>query len=126
MKTHKPINLNIFTIKFIKTAIASILHRISGIITFLIFSVFIYCLELSLCSQEKFNTLQNFFYENVLFKFFLWAILTIFTYHTVFGLRHILIDFNFFKEDLKTAKMTVNIALLVTATISIILGFFLW
>lgn len=126
MRTNKPINLNLFTIKFIKTAIASILHRISGIITFLLFSVFIYCLEQSLYSQEKFNILQNFFYENVLLRFFLWAILTTFAYHIVLGLRHILIDFNFLKEDLKTAKMTVNIAFLVTAAISIIIGFFLW
>lgn len=126
MKKNKPINLNLFTIKFIKTAIASILHRISGIIIFLSFGFFIYFLELSLYSQAQFNALQNFFNENILFRFFLWMILTIFSYHIILGLRHILIDCNFLKENLKTAKMTVNIAFLIIAVISITLGFFLW
>ncbi|MDQ1237509.1 MAG: succinate dehydrogenase, cytochrome b556 subunit [Wigglesworthia glossinidia] len=126
MKNNRPVNLNLFSIKLIKTAIASILHRISGIIIFLFLWLFIYILDLSLYSEQTFNLLQKFFNENFIFKVFLWIISTATIYHAILGIRHILIDFSLLKEDLKTANITANIAFLFTITTSILLGIFLW
>ncbi|BAC24569.1 sdhC [Wigglesworthia glossinidia endosymbiont of Glossina brevipalpis] len=125
-KKYKPINLNLFTINFTKTAISSILHRISGVSVFLSFGFFLWILDLSLSSEKEFNYIHQLIFTTILIKIILWIITTVFFYHIIFGLRHILIDFNFSSEDLKTANKTANISFFIVIVISIILGIYLW
>lgn len=55
VKKQRPINLQLQTIHFPVTAIASILHRVSGVITFVAVGILLWLLGLSLSSLEGFQ-----------------------------------------------------------------------
>ncbi|MGL5372028.1 MAG: succinate dehydrogenase, cytochrome b556 subunit, partial [Plesiomonas shigelloides] len=48
----RPVNLDLKTISFPITAIASILHRVSGVITFIALGILLWLLSLSLSSEQ--------------------------------------------------------------------------
>ncbi|PVF12041.1 succinate dehydrogenase, cytochrome b556 subunit, partial [Yersinia pestis] len=54
VKKQRPVNLDLQTIRFPVTAIASILHRVSGVITFVAVGILLWLLGLSVSSQEGF------------------------------------------------------------------------
>lgn len=66
----RPVNLDLQTIRFPITAIASILHRVSGVITFVAVGILLWLLGTSLSSPEGFLTassiMNNFFVELIL------------------------------------------------------------
>ena len=84
----RPVNLDLQTISFPVTAIASILHRVSGVITYVALGILLWMLGTSLASPEGFESVVAIM-DNFLVKFVLWGILTALAYHIVGGLRHI-------------------------------------
>lgn len=83
----RPVNLDLKTIRFPVTAIASILHRVSGVITFVAVGILLWLLGTSLSSPEGFlraSAIMNSFFV----KFIMWGILTALAYHVVGGVRH--------------------------------------
>lgn len=54
VKKQRPVNLDLKTIRFPVTAIASILHRVSGVITFVAVGILLWLLGTSLSSPEGF------------------------------------------------------------------------
>ena len=91
MNKKRPVNLDISTIKLPITAYVSILHRFSGIFLFAGAAVLLWILDSSLDSQESFAAVRD-ASSNLVFKVVLWAVLSALAYHTVMGLRHLLID----------------------------------
>ncbi len=91
MQKNRPINLNLFTIRFPVTAISSILHRGTGVILFLGIVFFLYLLNHSLKSADSFASLQICF-QHPLSKFFLWVLLSALIYHLIAGIRHLFMD----------------------------------
>lgn len=89
----RPINLNLFTIKFPISAIASILHRISGVALFLFTPFALWMLYHSLHSETDFVFL-SLNLQRPLFKIIIWMGLTALAYHLLAGIRHILMDFH--------------------------------
>lgn len=87
----RPVNLDLFTIKFPVTAISSILHRASGVIIFLLLPFALYLLQFSLSSQYNFATVSH-IVTNPWVSFFLWVLLSGFIYHLIAGVRHLLMD----------------------------------
>lgn len=57
MKKQRPVNLALLTIRFPATAVASILHRASGVLVFLLIPFLLWALDRSLASPEGFNRL---------------------------------------------------------------------
>ena len=57
-KKQRPVNLDLRTIRFPVTAIASILHRVSGVITFVAVGILLWLLGVSLSSPEGFQTAE--------------------------------------------------------------------
>ncbi len=55
VKKQRPVNLDLQTIRFPITAIASILHRVSGVITFIAVGILLWLLGTSLSSPEGFQ-----------------------------------------------------------------------
>ncbi|MGY4563994.1 succinate dehydrogenase / fumarate reductase cytochrome b subunit [Erwinia sp. TECH1] len=121
VKKQRPVNLDLSTIRFPVTAIASILHRVSGVITFVALGILLWLLGLSLSSPEGFlqasAVMQSFFV-----KFIMWGILTALAYHTVGGIRHMLMDFGYLAETQVVGTRSAQICFGITVVLSILAG----
>ncbi len=124
MKQRRPINLNLFTIHFPLPAIVSILHRISGVILFLLIPFILWGLDLSLASQQDFDSVHQFFLQP-LTKILIWCILAAFIYHFVAGIRHLFMDMGV-GENLKSGRMGAVFVLLISIILIILAGVWLW
>lgn len=125
VKKQRPVNLDLQTIQFPVTAIASILHRVSGVITLVAVGILLWLLGISLCSQEGFlqaATIMNSFFV----KFIFWGILTALAYHICGGIRHLLMDFGCIEENLATGIRSAQVAFVLTVVLSILAGVLLW
>jgi succinate dehydrogenase / fumarate reductase cytochrome b subunit len=124
MNKQRPVNLNLFTIKFPLPAIISILHRVSGTLLFLLIPFLLWMLSASLGSPISFNGLQDCF-ANPLVKIILWLILVALLYHLVAGIRHLLMDWGV-GESLSGGRQGSVITLGVTIVLAIIMGIWIW
>ena len=124
MKPKRPVNLNLFTIRFPIPAIVSILHRISGVILFLLIPFLLWGLNLSLSSQQDFDDIHAYL-TTPLAKFIVWGLLSAFTYHFVAGIRHVLMDMGI-GEGLKSGKLTAQLTLIISLVLIILIGVWLW
>ncbi len=120
----RPVNLDLQTIHFPITAIASILHRISGVITFVSVGILLWLLNLSLSSPTGFNEAAS-IVDGFFVKFILWGILTALAYHIVGGIRHLIMDMGYF-EELDTGAMSAKVSFVVTAVLSLLAGVLVW
>ncbi|AOM40825.1 succinate dehydrogenase cytochrome b556 subunit [Xenorhabdus hominickii] len=125
VKKQRPVNLDLRTINQPVSAVASILHRISGVITFISVGILLWLLGMSLSSQEGFlqasEIMTGFFV-----KFILWGILTALAYHICGGIRHVLMDFGFLEENLATGSASAKVAIVIAVILSILAGVLLW
>ncbi len=120
MKSNRPIDLPLSQVMAVNRspiAIASILHRISGIILFLLIPVMLWLLQTSLASPESFATV----FDNVFIRFLAWIFVASIAYHFVMGIKHLFAD-NGNNEELKSARM-VSVVSLVIAAILIVASF---
>ncbi|AUP76862.1 succinate dehydrogenase cytochrome b556 subunit [Kosakonia sp. ML.JS2a] len=125
VKKQRPVNLDLTTIRFPVTAIASILHRVSGVITFVAVGILLWLLGLSLSSQEGFLTASAIM-GSFFAKFIIWGILTALAYHAVGGIRHMLMDFGWLEETLEAGKRSANLSFVITVVLSILAGVLVW
>lgn len=124
MNKKRPVNLDISTIKLPVTAYASILHRFSGIFLFAGAAVLLWMLDSSLDSRESFAAVRDASGHPV-FKVVLWAVLSALAYHTITGIRHIIMDFGV-GESLEGGKRGATIALILAAVLIVLIGVWLW
>ncbi|MXP67538.1 succinate dehydrogenase, cytochrome b556 subunit [Pantoea sp. Aalb] len=125
VKKKRPVNLDLTTIKFPITAISSILHRLSGIIIFFTIGFFFWLLNISLASPEGFSQAELIM-KNISLKILLWFILTILLYHSISGIRFMMIDFGYIPETLKVGIRSSKIVFIITILLSIVVGVLLW
>ncbi|HGJ5873551.1 MAG TPA: succinate dehydrogenase cytochrome b556 subunit [Arsenophonus apicola] len=125
VKKQRPINLQLQTIHFPVTAIASILHRVSGVITFVAVGILLWLLGLSLSSLEGFQYATEIMHSFFI-KFIIWGVLTALIYHICGGVRHMLMDFGFIDESLSVGRISAIAAFIITAILSILAGVFIW
>ncbi len=123
MSHPRPKNLNLFTIRFPIPAIISILHRISGVILFLLIPVMLWILETSL-SVSGYEMLSDWLSMGYI-KGLLWLLLAPFFYHFVAGVRHLLMDIRI-GDELKTARKGAWLVLIISILIIIMAGIWLW
>lgn len=124
MNKKRPVNLDLGTMKFPPMAIASILHRVSGIILFVLLPIIIFILGQSLQSEEAFSLIKIKLSEPC-YKLILWAFSAALAYHILAGIRHMIMDFGF-GESLCAGRSS-SILLIVLAVIStIFLGIWIW
>lgn len=120
----RPVNLDLLTLKFPPMAISSILHRISGILIFVLFPIILFILGNSLHSEETFQQL-GLMLTTPYYKLILWAFGSAMIYHVIAGIRHIIMDLGF-GESLCAGRMS-SIAVIILAAISVIfLGIWIW
>lgn len=124
VKKSRPVNLNLQTIRFPLTAIASILHRVSGVIMFVAVAILLWLLNLSLSSPEGFTAAVS-VTDSVVVKLVLWGILTALFYHLVLGIRHLLMDFGYF-EEMETGLASTKVSFVIVAILSVFAGVLVW
>ncbi len=106
------------------TAIASILHRVSGVFLFFCVGLILYVFEMSLSSEDKFYELTM-MQEEPLIRFIIWISLSAFLYHLIAGVKHLLMDIGFF-EELRSGFVVSFLTILVSLVLIIMLGARLW
>ncbi|MGV3345150.1 succinate dehydrogenase cytochrome b556 subunit [Enterobacteriaceae bacterium LUAb1] len=125
VKKQRPVNLDLSTIRFPVTAIASILHRVSGVMTFVAVGILLWLLGLSLSSPEGFlqaSAIMGSFFA----RFIMWGILTALAYHIAGGVRHMLMDFGFLAETLEVGTRSAQLVFGITVILSILAGVLIW
>lgn len=114
-KTRRPKYLNLTKINLPITGIASILHRISGVLLFLGIPFFIYALSLSLHSPESFAQIHAFF-DNMAIRALGLILVYALAHHFFAGIRFLLLDLDI-GIDLKTASASALAAILAGLTV---------
>lgn len=105
-------------------AIASILHRVSGIILFLLMPFALYFLEMSIISPETFMGAKLILVK-AHWKFLMWGFFSALIYHLLAGIRHMVMDLGF-GEHLSSARVSALIVISLTVVLSILLGIWIW
>lgn len=124
MNNNRPVNLALTTIKFPITAIVSILHRVTGVLLFAGVGVLLWLLDNSLASEERFVSLQQTL-ASPLWQLVVWAVLAVLAYHTVAGIRHLLMDVGI-GEGLPLGRWTAWAAVVIALVLAVLAGVWLW
>jgi succinate dehydrogenase / fumarate reductase cytochrome b subunit len=124
VKDTRPVNLDIGTMKLPITAYASILHRISGVFLFIVIGLMIYALDLSLSSQADFDSLAGMLSSPVA-KLVLWAVLAGLIYHSVAGVKHLVMDMGY-GETYEGGVLGSRITFAVSAVLIALAGVWVW
>ena len=118
MKSNRPVNLSMGQVLAVNlrspVAIASILHRVSGIIIFLLIPVLLWLLQGSLASPERFAYVHDQIFGNLLVRLVVWAFVAGLIYHLIMGIKHLLGDIGFV-EGLQSGRAAATTALVLSA-----------
>ncbi len=124
MKKQRPVNLEINTISFPASAIASILHRVSGVIMFFAMGILMWAFATSLSSIEGFELVKECL-DNLLAKFVIWGTLTALIYHMLGGFRHLMMDMGYFEEK-NSGNSSAKVMYFIVIILSVLVGVQLW
>ncbi|WP_313304539.1 succinate dehydrogenase, cytochrome b556 subunit [Stutzerimonas balearica] len=124
MKSQRPVNLDLRTIKLPVTAYTSILHRVSGVILFIGIALMLFALDASLSSPEGFDEVRGYL-SSPLAKLIVWALLSALLYHLVAGIRHLVMDTGH-GETLEGGKLGSKIVIIVSAVLIVLAGVWIW
>ncbi|OOS24883.1 succinate dehydrogenase, cytochrome b556 subunit [Moraxella pluranimalium] len=123
VKSNRPINLPLSQVIAVNSkspiAMASILHRVSGIVLFLLVPVMLCILQTSLTSQEGFDAV----FENVALRFVAWIFVAATAYHFVMGIKHLLADLGM-NEEFNSGRTAAVISFVIAAVL--IVASFVW
>jgi len=125
LNSKRPVNLNLFAFRFPLAAMASITHRITGVLLLAGVGLIIYLADLAFTSPEGFASAKALIAAGGFVTFLLWATLVALVYHLLAGIKHILLDFHI--GDSVGAAQGLSIAVIVlTAIDAVLLGAWLW
>lgn len=121
MNKKKPVNLDLSSLSYPPMAIASILHRISGIVLFLLMPFMLYLLTQSLDSPKLFTQIQM----SLMHKLTIWVFCAAITYHLLAGFRHLIMDMGF-GESLQAGRHSAIAVIALSIILAILEGIWLW
>lgn len=124
MKDKRPVNLAIGTIRLPITAWASIAHRASGVFIFAGMALLIWALDDSLESPESFAALQECL-ASPWVKFVLWAVVSGLIYHSVAGVKHLIMDVGI-GESMKGGVLGARLVIGISAILILLAGLWIW
>lgn len=124
VKTGRPTNLNLFSIKWPVTALVSITLRISGILLFLATALLLYLLDLSLASEEDFRRAGELLSAPAA-SFIVWLIVAALLYHLIAGCRHLLMDIGI-GETWRAARSAAAAVIVLSIIGAILAGLWIW
>ena len=92
VKSNRPIDLPLSQVINVNSknpiALASITHRVSGVVLFLLTPVLLWIFQTSLTSAEGFDQV----FSNTLVKLVAWVFVAALGYHFVMGFKHLFAD----------------------------------
>lgn len=124
MTDKRPVNLDIGSIELPLPAIASITHRISGVFLVAGAAVLLWLLDESLASEEGFNSVKT-LADSILCKLVVWATLSALIYHSVAGIKHLIMDMGY-AESLEGGMTAAKLVFIVSGLLIILVGALLW
>jgi succinate dehydrogenase / fumarate reductase cytochrome b subunit len=124
MKTDRPINLALLTFKYPLAALASIAHRISGVLLFVGIAFLLYLLDESLASEQGLDDARALL-QSPLPKIVLLALVATLIYHLVAGVKHLLLDFHV-GDSLEGGHIAAQATIGISAVLILLAGVWLW
>ena len=124
MNKKRPVNLDLGSMKFPPMAIASVLHRISGVVLFLLLPVMLFLFAKSMHSEETFVQMKTML-THPGYKLVLWAFGAALIYHLLAGIRHLLMDMGF-GEHRCAGRRTAVLVIVLAVILTIFLGIWIW
>lgn len=124
MKKQRPVNLDLNTISFPPAAVASILHRVTGVAMFFALLFVVYAWATSVASVDGFNSIvvmMDAWYGTVITV----GTLSALSYHIIGGIRHVIMDMGYW-EELESGNNSATIAMGSWLVLTIVLGVVLW
>lgn len=123
MKKQRPVNLEL-TSFMPASAIASILHRVSGVVFFFALIFVIVAWTISLQSPEGFELAKSLM-QGVIGKVIVIAILAALSFHTIVGLRHLVMDMGYW-EELESGNLSAKLSIAIWVVTVILAGVWIW
>ncbi|WP_139852745.1 succinate dehydrogenase, cytochrome b556 subunit [Acinetobacter pullicarnis] len=127
VKSNRPVNLSMGQVLAVNlrspVAIASILHRLSGVIVFLLVPVLLWILDKSLSSPEGFDYIKNVVFGNIVVRLVVWVFLAGLIFHLVNGIKHLFADMGV-AEELQSGRIAATLSLILSAVG--IIAAFIW
>lgn len=120
----RPKYLNLFQIRLPLPGIVSIMHRVSGAALFFALPLALWGLQLSLTSGRTFAEFQTLF-AHPLAKLVMIALLWGYFHHLCAGIRHVVMDLHYGLE-IKTVRMSSLLVVIVSITLTAVIGARLW
>ncbi|MBE9540309.1 MAG: succinate dehydrogenase, cytochrome b556 subunit [Proteobacteria bacterium] len=124
MKDKRPVNLDIGSMRLPITAWTSIAHRASGVFIFAGMALLIWALDASLKSPESFAALQECL-ASPLTKLAMWAVLSGLIYHTIAGVKHLVMDMGI-GETMEGGIMGSRIVIASSIVLILLAGLWIW
>ncbi|HEY5680969.1 MAG TPA: succinate dehydrogenase, cytochrome b556 subunit [Pseudomonadales bacterium] len=124
MKTERPVYLSLTQFGWPVTAIASITHRITGVLLFVGISYLLWLLSLALHSPEGFAAATDVL-GAPLPKLLLIAVIAAVLYHLFAGIKHMFMDFHV-GDSFEAARANSLVVFVLTAVATVLVGVRLW
>jgi succinate dehydrogenase / fumarate reductase cytochrome b subunit len=126
MKTDRPINLSLSPTKFRfpLAALASITHRITGVLLFVGIAFLLYLLDQSLTSAQGLDASRALLTQP-LPKLLLIAIVATLIYHFVAGIKHLFLDFDI-GDTIEGGKLAAQLTIGISIVLIALAGAWLW
>ncbi|HJS13660.1 MAG TPA: succinate dehydrogenase, cytochrome b556 subunit [Rheinheimera sp.] len=124
VKKQRPVNLDLTTISFPAPALASILHRVTGVAMFFALVFVIWAWAVSLSSPEGFEQVRLVL-QSFIAKFIAWGTITVLLYHMIGGIRHLIMDMGHW-EELKSGNTSAVVTIVLWIVLAVLAGVWLW
>ena len=121
---NRPKNLNLLTIRLPINAVVSILHRISGMVLFIVLPLILLSLQHSLKSEEGYLNIAQLF-DTWFMKFLLIGLSWAFLHHFYAGIRHLLQDIHWM-TSLQKARFSGRVVLWLVGISVVIFAIVIW
>ena len=124
LSSERPVNLDLTTFRFPITAIASILHRVAGVILFFGSFILMALLGMSLENEAGFaDTLV--LLENGFVSFIVWGVLAALAYHFVAGVKHLFMDMGY-GETLESGRLFAKVSIALASVLIVSAAVWVW
>lgn len=120
MSDKRPIFLNVLKIHLPITGLVSIMHRISGVALILFLPLFLWGLSQITGTPEDYHDFLELLRSPVIVGLY-WLGIVAFIYHLLAGIRHLIMDIGFL-ENLKSARISASVLLIVFIVLAILVG----